>query len=394
MRFVKRAPFISFSYSENMAAFRRNLLTLLSNATEFSGENEKDTASQLEDDSLDTSTEHDDVDYDEEHEDAGEDDLGQDEFELQESGASTQTKKPKKKQGRKSVWPEDTVNDLIDVICESDYYRKKLIFTNNKPVKNSEVYAKVAKDSASRLASRGASFPFTVAQIRIKFKACISACKKAAMTRKTASGIDNFINAKGYGSWFKKLYPYVESRDSCDPDMGVEPSFQILSQTIENSPEDEGSGSSNKSLSGPSTAKKAKKDLFVPVPSKRSKETTNDMLKEAVKSFNSFVEKDGTASLLACFREENEKSRQHERELAQLQMQMLHNMLMATTAQQHGSAVNNHFGAINQQRNTASSQNAGFQYSQMPNPNSRGNNNESQFSNWISFFNQNEDEQF
>eukprot|EP00794_Sanderia_malayensis_P001746 gene1746-1946_t len=47
-----------------MAAFRRNLLTLLSNATEFSGENEKDTASQLEDDSLDTSTEHDDVDYD------------------------------------------------------------------------------------------------------------------------------------------------------------------------------------------------------------------------------------------------------------------------------------------------------------------------------------------
>ena len=87
------------------------------------------------------------------------------------------------------------------------------------------------------------------------------------MTRKTASGIDNFINAKGYGSWFKKLYPYVESRDSCDPDMGVEPSFKILSQTIENSPEDEASGSSNKSLSGLSTAKKAKKDLFVPVPS-------------------------------------------------------------------------------------------------------------------------------
>ena len=36
----------------------------------------------------------------------------------------------KKKNGCKSFWSEDHVHNLIDVICESEYYRRKLIFTN------------------------------------------------------------------------------------------------------------------------------------------------------------------------------------------------------------------------------------------------------------------------
>ena len=49
----------------------------------------------------------------------------------------------RKENGRKSFWSEKNVNELIDIICEGEYYRKKLIFTNNKAVKNSEIYCKV-----------------------------------------------------------------------------------------------------------------------------------------------------------------------------------------------------------------------------------------------------------
>jgi len=83
------------------------------------------------------------------------------------------------------------------------------------------------------LAGKG-GFPFTVAQKRVKFKACIAVCKKAAMTRKTASGIDNFMHSKGYGSWFQKLFPLVESRDSCNPDNGIEPSFGLQNKNMGN----------------------------------------------------------------------------------------------------------------------------------------------------------------
>ncbi len=48
--------------------------------------------------------------------------------------------------------------------------------------------------------------------------------KKACMTRRCGSGIANFINNQP--SWFKKLFPYVESRDSCNPNMATEPSFE------------------------------------------------------------------------------------------------------------------------------------------------------------------------
>ena len=48
----------------------------------------------------------------------------------------------KKRKGRRSVWEERHINDLVDVICSSEYY-KKLIFTNTKNSKNAEIYANV-----------------------------------------------------------------------------------------------------------------------------------------------------------------------------------------------------------------------------------------------------------
>ncbi len=43
------------------------------------------------------------------------------------------------------------------------------------------------------------------------------------MMRKTAYSLKNFIDKKGYGGWFTKLYPFVEFRDSCNQDLAEEP---------------------------------------------------------------------------------------------------------------------------------------------------------------------------
>ena len=43
-----------------------------------------------------------------------------------------------KKRGRQAQWKDQHVNDLIETICENEYFRKKLIFT--KPQKNKELY--------------------------------------------------------------------------------------------------------------------------------------------------------------------------------------------------------------------------------------------------------------
>ena len=72
---------------------------------------------------------------------------------------------------------------------------------------------------------RHETFLYTAEQMRMKFKSCSAACKKAAMTRKNGSGIANFLLQRP--DWFKKLFPYVESRESCNPRKAIEPSFEI-----------------------------------------------------------------------------------------------------------------------------------------------------------------------
>ena len=44
------------------------------------------------------------------------------------------------KRGRQGQWEDQDLNDLIESICENECFRVKLIFTNNKPQKNKEVY--------------------------------------------------------------------------------------------------------------------------------------------------------------------------------------------------------------------------------------------------------------
>ena len=50
----------------------------------------------------------------------------------QELEAQGTTTLKRKKVGRKSCWPEEFVEEIVNIICENEYYRKKLIFTNCK----------------------------------------------------------------------------------------------------------------------------------------------------------------------------------------------------------------------------------------------------------------------
>ena len=147
----------------------------------------------------------DDSEEDDDDDDDDDDDLDEDIFK----------KKGSKKKGQKSMWKPEEVDDLVDVIISKEYYKKNLIFTNTKNQKNGQIYANIAKELQERAAARGQSFLFVAKQLRTKFKNLISICKNAALTVKTGTGLKRFQDDKGYGNWFKDLFPVVRTRDAC-----------------------------------------------------------------------------------------------------------------------------------------------------------------------------------
>ena len=130
----------------------------------------------------------------------------------------------KKGRGRKAQWTESLLNDMADIIVSNDYLKNKLIFTNSKNQKNSEVYQKVLNELKKRTEARDEDFPFTVKQLRTKCKKVVGQCKKAALVMRTASGIKRFQDENGYGAWFNQLFALVKTRDSCQPEQAIEPS--------------------------------------------------------------------------------------------------------------------------------------------------------------------------
>ena len=42
--------------------------------------------------------------------------------------------------GRRAKWKDQLLNDLKEIICENEYFRRKLIFTNNNRQKSKELY--------------------------------------------------------------------------------------------------------------------------------------------------------------------------------------------------------------------------------------------------------------
>ena len=100
----------------------------------------------------------------------------------------------------KAKWTEDLENDLIDINCSNEHYKRKLIFINSRTASNAEVYEKVMKEMSTRCRERDESFQFTLDQTRNKFKNCMSICKSSLLTLKTASGIKRFQDEKSMGS--------------------------------------------------------------------------------------------------------------------------------------------------------------------------------------------------
>eukprot|EP00112_Aurelia_sp_Birch-Aquarium-sp1_P002198 Seg1236.7 transcript_id=Seg1236.7/GoldUCD/mRNA.D3Y31 product="hypothetical protein" protein_id=Seg1236.7/GoldUCD/D3Y31 len=248
-----------------MAAFRKSCLQIIENEDQNS-EEERQFCTQTVDenegeDSHDRISIANETDEEAEEDDVDEADqvLGQ---ELQAQGSTTL--KRKKKAGRKSCWPEKAIDEVVDIICENEYYRKRLIFTNNKASKNLEIYSKIVNEARRvRLNERGtSSFEFTPVQTKTKFKSCVATCKKASMTRKCGSGIANFMDQK--------------------------PAFQARS----NSDSGETSDSRASADATPNSLPKDKM-LFVPtLPKRVKKETSTSLLKEAVTAFNKFASKD------------------------------------------------------------------------------------------------------
>ena len=108
------------------------------------------------------------------------------------------------------MWPESTIDDLVDIVCSSSALTQKLVYENTKKTANTALYAKVLREMKDRATAREEECDFAVNQVRNKFKSCVSWCKKAALTVTTATGITRFKDSKGLGRWFDQLYPVVD----------------------------------------------------------------------------------------------------------------------------------------------------------------------------------------
>ena len=210
-----------------------------------------------------------------------------------------------KKRGRRGNWSMDSLNDFIDIIVSDEYNRKKLIFTNTKNQRNASIYQSILTELKKRCAKRGEEFEATIPQLRNKFKKCVSECKKAALTIKTATGIKRFQDSKCFGSWFDQLFALVKTRDSCQPEQAVEPSALPSGgeSTADDTPE----------------KKPASTNQFTPVRTKRAKK--EDILKSTHELIKKVIENDKSDTMLKLMKEEFEQSRQHELKLFQMLLQ-------------------------------------------------------------------------
>ena len=86
-----------------------------------------------------------------------------------------------KKRGRKATWLETQVTDMLNIIVNDENILRKLVFTNTKKAYNTEAYQFVLNKLNEQYED---SFPFTVEQMRTKFKWCVATCKRICLTVK------------------------------------------------------------------------------------------------------------------------------------------------------------------------------------------------------------------
>ena len=215
--------------------------------------------------------------------------------------SKTDKKVARKKAGRRGQWSSTLLDDFFDIIVNNKNYKEKLIFQNTKYQQNGLLYDSILQELKRRAAARGDVVEFTVGQLRNKFKKCVSDCKKAALTIKTATGVKRFQNERGFGVWFDHLFALIKTRDSCNPDKATEPSANIQEDV-------EGSVDTD-----------VQERDFVPIRSKESskRKKKDDSLSDVVQLVKSMVERDPMKDLIELMREEMRQSREHELRLYQ-----------------------------------------------------------------------------
>ena len=114
---------------------------------------------------------------------------------------------------------------VVNLLVSSVYYNKKLIFTYTKILKNAEIHADVLKELDQKY--EDGSFPFSIDQLKNKFKICISECKKIALTVETSTGRKRVQDEKQLEDWFNQLFPLVQTRYSCNPHMAAKSSLSL-----------------------------------------------------------------------------------------------------------------------------------------------------------------------
>jgi len=179
---------------------------------------------------------------------------------------------------------------------------------HTKNQQNGKVYEKVLNELKSRAEGKRSSVPFTVAQVRGKIKKCISECKKAALTIKTATGVKRFQDDKNYGVWFDRLFELVKTRD-----LATEP---LMNMPVTDCNDDVDNEDQDLDKDHPST------QPFVPVktaPKERKRKGDNtEIMTEAVNLLKTAVENDASKHMLVFLKEDIEKSREHELKLLKL----------------------------------------------------------------------------
>ena len=227
--------------------------------------------------------------------------------EQQEQPSLTKKAPIKKKMGRKGRWSNAALDDFIDIVANNKTYKEKLIFRNTKNQQNGIIYEKIQKELKEHCEEREEEFSFTIGQLRSKFKKCVAECKKAALTIKTATGIKRFQDDKGYGAWFNQLFSLVRTRDSCQPELAVEP------------PAKNDAGGEE----GPSDTNGLQKKVFVPLRSKKREKNkeTGDAVSEVLSLIKSTIENDPMKDMIKFMKEELRESREHEKELFAMLLQ-------------------------------------------------------------------------
>ena len=124
----------------------------------------------------------------------------------------------------KKIWLSEYVDDVVDIIISSEDFKQKVILSNNKRSTDTEVYEK-------ELMAKASFIPFSIMQLRTKFKWCVNTCRKVVLTMQTVTGIKNFVEDKGFGKWFNAFFPTIKSRNSCQPGQTIRPSSSTSGST-------------------------------------------------------------------------------------------------------------------------------------------------------------------